>query len=346
MGSLLSSSTDSATFSFHHNLYAHNRTRNPKITSGEPDSTIFFDFKNNVIYDWGTKAGYSSEDSAHHIRMNYIGNYLIAGPNSQISSRNEAFKSYTTSTWIYQYGNLIDSDADSSFNGINTGWNMISGTYTKNNEAFNISSVKTESADAALLNVLSSGGAFPWNRDHADQRICDDVYHRTGKIIDSTADIGGYMELPVVRSNNTDSDNDGIPDNWEKDKKLNPEDPSDAFQDSNNDGYTNLEDYINNIPALQTNIKQVSLNLWSDKIVSLWPNPAHHFSTLTYFSNNTNTIEIEILDLKGRCISPSFKKQVCSGLNDILIDLSGINSGNYLLRITNDKSAAFNLIVD
>ena len=38
---------------------------------------------------------------------------------------------------------------------------------------------------------------------------------------------------------------DGIPDGGEQQFKLNPQDPSDGPQDSDKDGYTNLEEYLN-----------------------------------------------------------------------------------------------------
>lgn len=41
-----------------------------------------------------------------------------------------------------------------------------------------------------------------------------------------------------------DSDNDGMPDLWEKKYGLNPLDPMDADGDLDNDGFTNLEEYV------------------------------------------------------------------------------------------------------
>ena len=45
----------------------------------------------------------------------------------------------------------------------------------------------------------------------------------------------------------TDTDNDGMPDEWEIANGLNPNDPSDANGDCNGDGYTNIEKFINGI---------------------------------------------------------------------------------------------------
>jgi hypothetical protein len=56
-----------------------------------------------------------------------------------------------------------------------------------------------------------------------------------------------------------DDDGDGMPDQWEEDNDLNPLDPDDADDDPDNDGYTNLEEFLNetnpkNTPPLQPRI--------------------------------------------------------------------------------------------
>ena len=50
--------------------------------------------------------------------------------------------------------------------------------------------------------------------------------------------------VPRAEDKTYDSDNDGMPDWWEKKYGLNPLDPSDADKDSDNDGFTNLEEYM------------------------------------------------------------------------------------------------------
>ncbi len=42
----------------------------------------------------------------------------------------------------------------------------------------------------------------------------------------------------------TDTDGDGMPDVWEREYGLNPNDPSDAALDADGDGYTNLQEYL------------------------------------------------------------------------------------------------------
>ncbi|MBN1764586.1 MAG: hypothetical protein JW860_04960, partial [Sedimentisphaerales bacterium] len=71
---------------YHHNLYAHNRGRNPRpgnytATSSDPEG-IHFDFRNNVVYDWaGGHPGYNA-DTDTTSRYNFVGNVFIQGVNS------------------------------------------------------------------------------------------------------------------------------------------------------------------------------------------------------------------------------------------------------------------------
>jgi len=44
-----------------------------------------------------------------------------------------------------------------------------------------------------------------------------------------------------------DSDNDGMPDSWEAKNGLNAKSAADATLDRNNDGYTNIEEYLNSV---------------------------------------------------------------------------------------------------
>ncbi len=51
-------------------------------------------------------------------------------------------------------------------------------------------------------------------------------------------------KLPEKKAIVLDADGDGIPDEWERRYGLNPDDPADAHADADNDGFTNMEEYL------------------------------------------------------------------------------------------------------
>ena len=65
-------------------------------------------------------------------------------------------------------------------------------------------------------------------------------------MIDSQKEVGGW---PTLRGQSPlpDSDQDGMPDDWERRHGLNPADPRDRNDDPNKTGYTNLEEYLNEL---------------------------------------------------------------------------------------------------
>ena len=67
-----------------------------------------------------------------------------------------------------------------------------------------------------------------------------------GVIIDSQAEVGGWPDLepgtPWI-----DTDGDGMPDDWETARGLDPADPADGSADRDGDGHTHLEDWLNSL---------------------------------------------------------------------------------------------------
>src|SRR6185436_11318474 len=107
-------------------------------------------------------------------------------------------------------------------------------------------------ADAAEL-VLSRAGAS-LHRDAVDQRVIDNVRHHRGKLINSQAEVGGWPTLHTQFAP-LDTDQDGMPDAWEKAHGLNPTDPADPNGDRDHDGYTNLEEYLNRLCEAKSEIR-------------------------------------------------------------------------------------------
>jgi hypothetical protein len=96
---------------------------------------------------------------------------------------------------------------------------------------------------AQVKDVLAIVGASRPVRDAVDARLVNDVVAHGGKLIDSQQEVGGWPELksgplPI------DTDNDGIPDEWEIAHGLDPKNGADARVLAKS-GYTNLEEYLN-----------------------------------------------------------------------------------------------------
>jgi hypothetical protein len=103
----------------------------------------------------------------------------------------------------------------------------------------------TQSARDAYETVLAKSGASLF-RDAADARLIQGVRNRTHRMIDSQEEVGGWPELKT-KSAPADRDRDGMPDQWEEDHSLDPDDASDGNRDRDNDGYTDLEEYLNSL---------------------------------------------------------------------------------------------------
>lgn len=232
------------TLTFHHNLYAHNHSRNPRV-----GDNITLDFVNNVVYDYGLhggEAGYSGAADEGTTRVNYVGNYVIAGPNTDASRRSRAFHGGSANTLVNQAGNLIDGNLNQIRDGVDTGWNMFVAPYTPQPARFGVPEVRTTGAAAAYRRVLDSAGSS-LVRDAVDLRLVSEVEQDGGKVINSQNDVGGWPELksgPAPK----DTDGDGIPDAWELAYGLNPADPSDGPAITAS-GYSSLELYLNDLIA-------------------------------------------------------------------------------------------------
>ena len=92
-GSLIRPRTDS-NVTFHHNLYANNASRQARFGTYDAE-TLTADFRNNVIYNWRDRASYaggSCEAEQEFADVNYVGNYLVAGPGTVGNCRTSRFQ--------------------------------------------------------------------------------------------------------------------------------------------------------------------------------------------------------------------------------------------------------------
>jgi PKD repeat protein len=231
---------------FHHDLYAHNWSRNPRL-----GDNVHLDFVNNVLYNWQDQSGYNANDASDNPGgytnfLNYVGNYLIGGPNTSSGTKiGRAFASNVPNPifcQIFQSGNLIDTNKNGVLDGVDKGWAAFQGTYTQSVARFAFPQVNTDDANAAYVRVLSSVGAS-LVRDAVDSAVISNVLNQDGAIIDSQTQVGGWPTLNSLPAP-LDTDQDGMPDFWEQAMGSDTNNAADR-NDLMPDGYTRLEWYLN-----------------------------------------------------------------------------------------------------
>jgi rhamnogalacturonyl hydrolase YesR len=251
--------------SFHHNLYAHHSSRNPRPgCDGDGLRGSLLDFRNNVVYDWGERPGYSMTDKA---AVNLVGNYYRPGPSTQQAVKKLAFIIGGASTNLYASANVHEGNPDAA----GDNWSLISierQAWTDGARlpaALSVPPVATEPAPGAFERVVREAGATRPVRDTADRRIAADVGNSTGRIIDSQSDVGGW---PALSGGNPgdDTDGDGMPDGWEVSRGFDPHDAADGPADANHDGYTNVEEFLNATDPHQS--ETGGAGDWAEKIGS------------------------------------------------------------------------------
>lgn len=257
---------------FHHNIYAHHDSRNPRL--GEYAGSKFAltdltDFRNNVIYNWGHNNIYGGEG----MNVNIVNNYYKPGPATMTKQRivaidkNEKPETEVYNIWgkYYINGNVVEGNPEVTKD------NWIQGVFAQMKHSYNLTdkdkseikinqphdiqnNVKTDSPKDAYDKILQIGGAS-LIRDAIDLHVLKDVKNgsftykgskgSTNGIIDSQKDVGGFPDLkhgtPLL-----DSDNDGMPDEWEIKNKLNPKVANANGRDLDKN-YDNIEVYFNDI---------------------------------------------------------------------------------------------------
>ena len=228
--------------SFHHNLWANHEARMPRPGNySGPDvdpEGAYFDFRSNVFYNWGGgHSGYNA-DKASLARYNFIDNSYIAGPQSK---KPIAFEESNMLARAYFAGNSMNGTIPAD------PWSLVVGVQPEGYRLaapIDVAPVTPEPAASAYEHVLAKAGASK-TRDTIDDAVIAGVHDGTGHQIDSQSEMGGWPMLATAPAP-LDTDHDGMPDAWERKHGLDPH-KDDSAADSDGDGYTNIEEYLNGL---------------------------------------------------------------------------------------------------
>jgi hypothetical protein len=271
---------------FMRNLWANNTGRNPSI-----GWYGIFNFVNNVVFNWVHR---SIDGGDYRAQYNIINNYFQPGPSTPKNNvghrilKPESGRSKLKEKFYgraYVNGNVMEGypaiTKDNWNGGVQVEELSNAGPFMadmKWNKPLPMPEMTIMSAEESKKYVLANAGATLPVRDAVDVRIVKQV--ATGKIeysenvkmpetqfkhrrapIDSykkgiitdPSQVGGYPEYKGTPYK--DSDNDGMPDEWEKKNNLNSNNAADAEQMAKSkSGYTNIEEYLNSVVPVQ-NVK-------------------------------------------------------------------------------------------
>lgn len=261
------------TGSFHHNLLINNTGRNWSLAGAmEQDAVTYggqLDIRNNVVYNWRDR---TTDGGAR--RVQFVNNYYKAGAVSNTDLHLVSVDGNELNTsdmqMLYASGNMKVAQNGKTMIGANEdewksgkaksgGKNSTNETIRSDKPWFE-SYVNTQSAEDAYKDVIVKAGANEPKFDYIDSRyqneVKDGTYTYTGSkqnlkgIIDSQNDVGGYPNNSNFKGGAapTDTDRDGMADDWEKAHGLNPNNANDGAMISlSADDYTNLEMYLNEL---------------------------------------------------------------------------------------------------
>ncbi|MCH5175251.1 MAG: hypothetical protein J1F40_05145 [Prevotellaceae bacterium] len=219
-------------WTIHHCLWADNKSRNPKMK-------CYLQYYNNVVYNYGMGiiGGHSAADNYQDV----VNNYFIAGPDGSA----KYFDDWTATDHLYSSGNYFDGNCDGQLNGT-----LITDYHNATpmaNPNFNTTHpMNVETAEKAYYTIVDHVGASRV-RDIHDKRILEQLTSlgKKGSFIANEDNVGGIGTV-ANGPKPKDTDNDGMPDEWEMENGLNPM-VNDANGYDLGGGYTNIEHYVNSL---------------------------------------------------------------------------------------------------
>ncbi len=356
--------------SFHHNLLAHHDSRNPRL--GEPANDVYaltdlVDLRNNIIYNWQGNSCYGGEG----MNVNIVNCYYKPGPATTKVERIVAIdKNKVEGSPIYGIwgkffidGNVMTGSQratnDNWTYGVYNQFHSSNGTVTQaERDAMRLAAphnpgeITTHTAEKAYEKILEFGGAS-LKRDAVDVRILHDLstgtatYMNGGNgsvngIIDTQDAVGGW---PVLESLNApaDSDEDGMPDEWESANNLNPYDGGDAQLKSVDGLYPNIEVYINSLvtnivegqneDGISTAVKDFGIGKSTDENIKM------------YFTNGGNQLFVShsgvIENIRIYSVTGQMLLNKVANREETSLDSSFLDRGIYIVTIRDEKNGVF-----
>lgn len=201
------------------NLLALNDRRNPRVTGA---SRVFF--ANNLVYGWRGASGELGDDRGPLVAA-VVGNVYIRNSGTEARTKPVTLSKHLPAGGRVFVEDNVDGDPPED------PWSVV---WVRTRHSIKSDSAPlwpegfiARRASAVSAHVLANSGARPVERDAVDARIIANVRNKTGRIIDSQDEVGGWPRLPEHRE-----------------RFQVPPDPN---GDADGDGYTNLEERLHEL---------------------------------------------------------------------------------------------------
>ena len=349
------------------------------------------DYINNVVYNWGSNSTYGGENKSglEPKKFNMINNYYKPGPNTLANTKYNRLLNPTTKCSncnssdqydvvpgkFYINGNKVNgttvslTTSSTSCSNINfdSGYDFNSfvsnclsdNRFISTDNDFNLyNTISTHSADDAFTKTVQYAGAS-LSRDAVDTRIANETTKgtftysgsngSTNGLIDTQSDVGGWPTYSGTAL--TDTDNDGIPDDWETAHGLsNNVNNAATYNLDSRRYYTDLEVYANYLVEDITKAERAGASASFEEYYPL-DNAVEEpeivgtvFSLTSTASENVSVEAGTDLDLSSYATITGGAALIHNGHKDTaanMITSSGVrvgNSGSSYIKITLDNA--------
>ena len=349
------------------------------------------DYINNVVYNWGSNSTYGGENKSglEPKKFNMINNYYKPGPNTLANTKYNRLLNPTTKCSncnssdqydvvpgkFYINGNKVNgttvslTTSSTSCSNINfdSGYDFNSfvsnclsdNRFISTDNDFNLyNTISTHSADDAFTKTVQYAGAS-LSRDAVDTRIANETTEgtftysgsngSTNGLIDTQSDVGGWPTYSGTAL--TDTDNDGIPDDWETAHGLSNNVNNAATYNLDSRGYyTDLEVYANYLVEDITKAERAGASASFEEYYPLdnaVEEPEIVGTVFSLTSTASENISVEAgtdLDLSSYATITGGAALIHNGHKDTaanMITSSGVrvgNSGSSYIKITLDNA--------
>jgi hypothetical protein len=335
---------------FYKVVWAHSMKRNPYCSNGGLYTNLnkTYELINNVFYDCMPGSS-ETFDANNSVPLNLVGNYYKGGSGvgstwdygsnpfahggTIVTSGTKKMHAYVKGNYHYKYPTLTAPAA--FFYGL---------TVTAFDSSMNLPQRTSDGAILTAQNAftacMAGSGVLP--RDSAERRIISQIINKTGAALD-TCDITPDPFMRAAGSSPTraatDTDRDGMPNDWETAHSLDPNNAADATTDMG--GYNAVEVYLNELAdsiittvGVEKRTSPLPASGARGLSVLASPNPLNSGVRFTLSNADNSPVAMTVYNIHGKAVYSAHFSNAHAVMTWNGKDMAGrtLGTGTYIVR--------------